>query len=927
MSDLLERLKSALADRYAIESEIGRGGMATVFLSRDLKHDRQVAIKVLHPRLSATVGAQRFLHEIKTVASLNHPHILPVYDSGEADGFLYYVMPYVEGDSLRDRLDREGQLPVDESVRIAVEVAGGLDYAHRKGVVHRDIKPGNILLSEGHAVIADFGIAGAIEASSEKRITSTGFGVGTPLYASPEQATAQETLDGRTDIYSLGCVLYEMLAGEPPLTGSTPQMIRARRMLETPTPLHDLRDTVPPALDEVIARALARVPADRYATASQFVQALRATLLAATPATQTSMATPGVAVTPAAVVLEPKREVAHWLLLATTAVVTAAVAAWIFALSSGSRAPSEWFKFVSSRDEATDSATGSKTGGATAVRLTQYGRVSDAALSPDGSYLAYAAAESGGGTRIVVRDVETAQHERTVAVMDEQWDLKWLPDGSGVTAFGLYIGQRATLVVPRIGGTVRTHMWYGRPRVSPDGTECLYWRLPWKHLLVDKACPAREESLPPGGNDTIPILGTYAWLWDVAYSPRGDYFAVATTTGSGNAVIKAVSRSGTDQRQVAEDAAEIRSLYWRDDGRVLYYVRNLQSGSELMRLDTSPTGEPRGKPEPLLLLGDSLSVAGISADSRRLLAVKTEVEQRIVRIWPDRTGAARVEPIPGVEGSGSYWVSPDGKWLAFLAKGDAGNDIYKIPTNGGTPKRLTTTGSVEQFAWSPDGRILAFIALWQDTRSVWFISANGGPAVRLQGSRTSRELHWAPGPLMYQIPGNRNYQVVDRLRIRVGDEYRAFTSANLENLVLAVVEGVGRPLVANDSVGWMFSPRSSPDGRWVTVAWIRPPRPGLWKISLADSDQMQVQLTSNAGEIWPDAWTLDGSAIYYQVGNEILLVPADGSGKPEVVLTLPAEPRYLCDTVQTGSRPSWVCSETASESDAWLIENFDPHMN
>ena len=274
MADLLERLKTALAGRYAVESEIGRGGMAVVYLAQDLKHRRKVAIKVLHPELTATLGSERFLQEIEIVAGLQHPHILPLYDSGEAEGLLYYVMPYAAGESLRNRLDRERQLAVDESVRITVEVADALDYAHRQGVVHRDIKPANILLSEGHAVIADFGIARAVEVARRERLTSTGLGVGTPLYSSPEQATAQETLDGRTDIYSLACVLYEMLAGEPPLTGSTPEMIRARRLAETPTALQSVRDTVPPALDQVIARALARVPADRWSTAAKFGAAL-----------------------------------------------------------------------------------------------------------------------------------------------------------------------------------------------------------------------------------------------------------------------------------------------------------------------------------------------------------------------------------------------------------------------------------------------------------------------------------------------------------------------------------------------------------------------------------------------------------------------------------------------------------------------------
>jgi serine/threonine-protein kinase len=274
MPDLLERLSAALADRYTIESEIGRGGMAVVFKAEDLRHHRLVAIKALHPELTATLGAKRFPHEIETVAGLNHPHVLPLFDSGEADGIIFYVMPYVEGESLRERLDRERQLAVDESVRIAVEVADGLDYAHRHGVVHRDIKPGNILLSEGHAVIADFGIARILEAAETDRMTQTGLAVGTPLYSSPEQATDQETLDGRADIYSLGCVLYEMLAGEPPYTGSTAQAVMAKKLSEDTPRVSVLRETVPDAVDEVVRKALAKAPADRFTTAAQFGEAL-----------------------------------------------------------------------------------------------------------------------------------------------------------------------------------------------------------------------------------------------------------------------------------------------------------------------------------------------------------------------------------------------------------------------------------------------------------------------------------------------------------------------------------------------------------------------------------------------------------------------------------------------------------------------------
>jgi serine/threonine protein kinase len=275
MPDLLERLSSALGDRYAIEREAGRGGMATVFLAEDRKHHRQVAIKVLHPELAATIGSDRFLREIQIAAKLEHPHILALIDSGEADGLPYYVMPYVEGESLRDRLEREGQLPIDRALGIAGEVADGLDYAHRQGVVHRDIKPGNILLAEKHARIADFGVARALGAASEADATATGLAVGTPKYMSPEQA-AGGNVDGRSDVYALGCVLYEMLAGDPPFDGPTPQAILARKAVETAPELQVRRKTVPQDLETVVARAMAAAAADRYPTAGEFAEALKA---------------------------------------------------------------------------------------------------------------------------------------------------------------------------------------------------------------------------------------------------------------------------------------------------------------------------------------------------------------------------------------------------------------------------------------------------------------------------------------------------------------------------------------------------------------------------------------------------------------------------------------------------------------------------
>jgi serine/threonine protein kinase/Tfp pilus assembly protein PilF len=270
----LERLRTALAGSYLIDRELGRGGMATVYLAQDSKHDRVVALKVLHPDLAASLGPERFLREIKLAARLNHPHILPLFDSGEADDFLYYVMPYVEGESLRERLEREKQLPVNEAVHHAKAIASALDYAHRQRIVHRDIKPENVMLYEGEAMVMDFGIAKAVSSASSDTLTQTGMMVGTPAYVSPEQASGELNLDGQSDQYSLACMLYEMLAGERPFSGPTAQAVLTKRFTETPAPLRGLRGSVPEHVETAVTKALAIEPSARFATTALFAQAL-----------------------------------------------------------------------------------------------------------------------------------------------------------------------------------------------------------------------------------------------------------------------------------------------------------------------------------------------------------------------------------------------------------------------------------------------------------------------------------------------------------------------------------------------------------------------------------------------------------------------------------------------------------------------------
>ena len=374
MTEATDRLNVALADRYRLERELGAGGMATVYLAHDLKHDRRVAIKVLRPELAAVVGAERFLAEIRVTANLQHPYILPLHDSGEAGGFVFYVMPYVEGESLRDRLTREKQLPVEDAMRIATEVAGALDYAHRRGVIHRDIKPENVLLHEGQALVADFGIALAMSAAGGSRMTETGMSLGTPHYMSPEQAMGERDITAKTDIYALGCVLYEMLLGEPPFTGPTAQAIVAKVMTEEPRPITTQRRTVPPHVEAAVFTALQKLPADRFPTAADFANAI------ARPGSQ-FVVTPtwGTTLRP----LPARRPSRMTMVLIGAAVVVAAIAIPLLWRRTrvASEAPSRHFQIILPDSAPLDFFAPSYFGeGRPAL-----------ALSPDGSVLVYVA--------------------------------------------------------------------------------------------------------------------------------------------------------------------------------------------------------------------------------------------------------------------------------------------------------------------------------------------------------------------------------------------------------------------------------------------------------------------------------------------------------------------------------------------------------
>ncbi len=425
MSAAPDRLAAALADRYRIERELGAGGMATVYLARDLKHERDVAIKVLKPELAAVLGADRFVTEIKTTAALQHPHILPLFDSGTADGFLFYVMPYVEGETLRDRLNRETQLGVDEAVRITREVADALDYAHRHGVVHRDIKPENILLHDGRPMVADFGIALAVSAAAGGRMTETGLSLGTPHYMSPEQATAEKDLTGRSDVYSLASVLYEMLTGDPPHTGSSAQQIIMKIVTEEAAPVTKLRKSVPPNVAAAVAKGLEKLPADRFDSAKAFADAL------ADPAFR--IAGHEALGAGASGTSSKGRRTALWMVSAVAVVATAA------ALALAARRPTlPPGPLVVSSLHPPPGQDFSE-------------RASFGALSPDGRTFAFVAIAANGGRSLWLRGLDTLDARR-VPGTDGATAPFWSPDGKSVG----YFARDALMRVDVPSGTPRT---------------------------------------------------------------------------------------------------------------------------------------------------------------------------------------------------------------------------------------------------------------------------------------------------------------------------------------------------------------------------------------------------------------------------------------------------------------------------------------
>ncbi len=699
-------IAAALAGRYRIERELGQGGMATVYLAQDLKHDRQVAIKVLRPELAAVIGAQRFLAEIKTTANLQHPHILALFDSGEVNGTVFYVMPFVEGESLRDRLVRERQLPVAEAVRIATEVAAALDYAHRHGVIHRDIKPENILLHDGSALVADFGIALAVSRSDGgTRLTETGMSLGTPHYMSPEQAMGEREITARTDIYALGCVLYEMLGGEPPFSGPTAQAIIARVMTEEPRSLTAQRRSVPDYLEAAVFTALDKLPADRFATAAEF----SAALAGQDPGIRTTARRPA-----AMAGSGPWRRVS--LLLGVATIALAGLAFWALTRSSGRAAPTVYD--VGLPDSARMNLVSSRS------RIGPYGaQVRNLSVDPAGNFVVYAATR-GDSTSLWVRSLRTAE-VRELPGTEGGTGPRISPDGEQVA----YFNDDRMMAIPIDGSEPRLLM------MASSGA-MIDWTSTSQFVTVDNDGYRFNRFDPKTGSTqsaTIDRCVFGVWVPESRELLCSFNGIAQTIEPESNAVttIRIANPDGSPGNPAAGSAFRMV------EGRYLLW---LATDGNLVAATYDPARHLAGPPTRMLA-GIRREALGegqydISADGTLVYAPGLDATiGRLVRFHPGR----KIEPLP-IEGADyqRYDLSDDGRWLAAVTPGSDAMELRIYDLQNGQRSTWLRAEAIRHAMWNPGGDRL-LVAAQHD--STWAL-LRGSPG---SGQPADTLATWGPG--------------------------------------------------------------------------------------------------------------------------------------------------------------------------------------
>jgi eukaryotic-like serine/threonine-protein kinase len=825
---VLTRLSEALAARYRVSRELGVGGMATVYLAHDIRHDRDVAIKVLHPELAAALGVERFLAEIKTTAKLQHPHILPLLDSGEAEGLLYYVMPYVAGESLRVRLDRETQLPVDDAVRIAREVASALESAHKQGVVHRDIKPENILIHEDQALVADFGIALAVSAAGGARMTQTGLSLGTPQYMAPEQAVGERTVDGRADIYALGAVLYEMLVGEAPFTGPSVQAIVARVMTEQPRPVTGQRRSVPSHVNAAVLKALEKLPADRFHTAGAFSTAL------ATPRFETARILAAVAPPPR---LDWRRVLRRpsiaWSVSGVFALATIALLA-----RGGGRQERPVVHLavdlapeMSLDPQQNPVAELSPDGSTLAIGIfarnvahlvlrrlgidsLQYvqgsaGLRGEPAFSPDGRWIAFNAED-----RLIKVPVNGGPPTPLGHALWGQ--ITWTPNGILIYTYNYDAGLRRVSAEGRDDSVLTSpdrkrgelgHWW---PQVLPDGDHVLFTN------YTTPADKSRLEVLSLETGERAVVLeggyfGRYAagWLLFV----RGEVvqrvpFDVSRLKLNGSPVPTGldIAINSTNGSAALSFAPNGTLAYLRGGSSLIEVVRIDRRGNEELALDsagriTDVVDSPDGRRTAVIRDGD----VWVFERQRKLFTRLTRSEQR----------------------ERSLVWSPDSRELVYV-RDVPQFDVFKRAADASRPEELVLTSEVDKqpHAFSPDGTILlySFQSKSTDAEDIWAASIN-------PRERKSPEL---------------------------------------------VIGGAGR------QVGAAFSP----DGKWISYVSNESGRDEIYLVPYPSGKAVSRQQISLAGGDLP-RWTKDGKAIYYSWAGRLFRVSVDPArelvGTPELL--------------------------------------------
>ncbi|MFL5561254.1 MAG: protein kinase domain-containing protein [Gemmatimonadaceae bacterium] len=832
-------LQSALGTHYAIEREIGHGGMATVYLAHDVRHGRPVAVKVLHAELAAVLGAERFLAEIRTTAALQHPHILPLFDSGSATGQLYYVMPYVAGETLRARLARERQLPVADAVRIATEVASALDYAHRHGVIHRDIKPENILLGEdGQALVADFGIALAVAKAGGERMTQTGLSLGTPQYMAPEQAAAERTLDARVDVYALGAVTYEMLAGEPPFVGPSAQAVIAKLMTEDPKPITAVRRSVPAFTDAAVQRALEKVPADRFASAGAFAAALSAP--AATDADPAHHYAPlrvaGRDISPAMAAL-----LAAGLLVAGIGGgLSLGRAVRETPNGSGAQVPSRF-------DVGPDSGTlGSGNWW-----------YSTPAISPDGRTIVSAASTSSGA-RLYARAIdEIVAHP--IAGTDGGDGPFFSPDGEWL-AFSAAGGR--TLKKVRLDG--------GTPVLVADlpPSDGIFLSGTWNqsdtiYYGVFATGSALYQVSAAGGIPTrVMVKDSSRHLLDPSSLPNARALLVTSTQDwrVGRIAVLDLATGEVHRFNAGTGAHYVDGqLVWAGAAGALY-----RQPFDLDRL------APRGTPEEIASGLDVHYAAFSPFDISRNGSIVYRVGRGSWKLSiVDRTG--RVQTVLSERFPWSPRFSPNGDRIAYsaLTPGEQGEDMWSgdvwhtdilvSDLSSGTVQRLTTDGDDNnEPVWSPDGRSIAFDAGLLGTKDIFTRALGGGSA---------RPLAHGAGD---QLPDDWS---TDGSTLLFEDASAGLSAQSMRG---------GPPQAYATAVAYVNGARLSPDGRWLAYTsettgrsevYLQPyPGPG------------RAASVSTGGGTNP-AWRRDGRELYYWEGDQLLaatLEPSVGLTPPRV---------------------------------------------